>query len=174
MRDPRYELGRVGLPSPCIAGEPTELEVVPPPGTTGELVLTLEPLGEQGAPIFERRLTPTGQPLSVDAGRLPPGGYEARLRIGPAPPLRFDFGCEAGGVAFADSRPDPERLERIARATDGESVAAGGDVTLPEPQATEVTVERRFTPLLPPWAWTLAAALSLGVHWVVRRQRGLA
>jgi hypothetical protein len=174
MRDPRYELGRVGLPSPCIAGEPTELEVVPPPGSTGLLVLTLEPLGEKSAPLFERRLTPTGQPLRVDAGRLAPGGYEARLRVGAAPPLRFDFGCEAGGAAFADSRPDPDRLERIARASDGKSVAAGGDIDLPEPRATEVTVERRFTPLLPPWAWTLAAALCLGAHWVVRRQRGLA
>jgi uncharacterized membrane protein len=174
MRDPRYELGRVGLPSPCIAGEPTELEVVPPPGSTGELVLTLEPLGEKGAPVLERRLGPAGQPLRVDAGRLPVGGYEARLKVGAAPPLRFDFACEAGGVAFADSRPDPDRLERIARLTEGKSLGAEGALDLPEPKTTEVTVERRFTPLLPPWAWTLLAALSLGAHWVVRRQRGLA
>jgi uncharacterized membrane protein len=174
MRDPRYELGRVGLPAPCIAGEPTELEVVPPPGNAGELVLTLEPLGEKSAPVFERRLAASGQPLRVDAGRLAPGAYEARLRVGAAPPLRFDFGCEAGGVAFADSRPDPQRLERIARATEGKSLSADGDLSLPEPTATEVTVERRFTPLLPPWAWTLLAALCLGAHWVVRRQRGLA
>jgi uncharacterized membrane protein len=174
MRDPRYELGRVGLPSPCIAGEPTELEVVPPPGRAGELVLTLEPLAEKSAPLFERRLAATGQALRVDAGRLAPGGYEARLAVGAAPPLRFDFACEAGGAAFADSRPDPARLERISRATDAESLAADGEIDLPEPRATEVTVERRFTPFLPPWAWTLAAALCLGVHWVVRRQRGLA
>jgi uncharacterized membrane protein len=174
MRDPRYELGRVGLPSPCIAFEATELEVVPPPGTVGELVLTLAPLGEKGTPIFERRLTATGKSLRVEAGRLAAGGYEARLRVGASPPLRFDFACEEGGVAFADSRPDPARLERIARVTDGKSVAADATIELPEPRATEVTVERRFTPLLPPWAWTLAAALALGAHWVVRRQRGLA
>jgi uncharacterized membrane protein len=176
MRDPRYELGRVGLPSPCIAGEPTELEVVPPPGAGGDLVLTLAPLGEGGtaAPVFEKRLAATGQALRVDAGRLAGGGYEARLRVGAAPPLRFDFACEEGGVAFADSRPDPARLERIASATDGKSVAADGAFALPEPRATEVTVERRFSPILPPWVWTLAAAFALGAHWVVRRQRGLA
>jgi hypothetical protein len=173
MRDPRYELGRVSLRAPCIAFEETMLELAPPPGATGELTLVLEALGEKSEPILERKLAASGRALEVSVGRLKAGGYGARLSVGAAPPLRFDFACEAGGGAFADSRPDPERLARIARASDGKSVAPDGVSSLPEPPAIEITLERHASPLLPPWAWTLAAAVSLGAHWIFRRQRGL-
>jgi len=173
MRDPRYELGRVSLLAPCIAGEETALEVVPPPDESGGLTLTLEALGATSETMLERRIPATKQPLSVGIGRLKPGGYGARLRVGAAPPLRFDFACEAGGEAFADSRPDPARLTRIARASGGDAVTPDGIAGLPLPKATEVAVERHSAPLAPPWLWTLGAAVALGVHWISRRQQGL-
>ena len=107
-------------------------------------------------------------------GPLEAGGYTARARIGAAPPTRHDFACERGGEAWADSRPDPERLERIAVATGGQSVAADALSQLPLPAPTEVAAERHVSPLLPPWLWALSAAFALGGHWVVRRRGGLA
>ena len=44
---------------------------------------------------------------------------------------------------------------------------------LPLPEATQVAAERHVAALLPPWAWTLFAAATLGAHWIVRRRAGL-
>lgn len=174
MRDPRYEAGRVALERPCIAGEPTAFELVPPPGAAGDVVLTIERLGLPAETVLSRTLAPGAPLLHVDAGRFRAGGYSARMRVGAAPPTRLDFACEDGGRAFADSRPDPERLVRIARVTGGKSVSPAdvGDLPLPDP--TEVMVERRASALVPPWVWSLAAALTLGAHWLLRRRAGLA
>jgi hypothetical protein len=174
MRDPRYEAGRVSLDGPCIAGEPAAFELVPPPGATGELAFTIERLGVPAQTVFSRSLTSAGSSQHVDAGRLRAGGYSARMRLGAAPPTRLDFACEDGGRAYADSRPDPARLVRIARATGGKSVTADEIAELPQPSATEVMVERRASALLPPWVWALAAAVTLGAHWLLRRRAGLA
>jgi uncharacterized membrane protein len=174
MRDPRYEAGRVSLVGPCIAGETTTLELVPPPGTTGELGFSIERLGAPPETVFQRKLAAKEAPERVSVGRLTAGGYSARMAVGAAPATRLDFACEDGGRAFADSRPDPARLERIARATGGKSVTADAAAELPLPAATEVTVERTAAALVPPWVWSLAAALALGAHWLVRRRAGLA
>ena len=96
------------------------------------------------------------------------------MTVGAAPATRLDFACEDGGRAFSDSRPDPERLERIARATNGKSVTPDAVSSLPLPPATEVMVERTAAALVPPWIWSLAAALALGAHWLLRRRAGLA
>jgi uncharacterized membrane protein len=174
MRDPRYEAGRVSLDGPCIAGEPTSFELVPPPGGSGDIGFTIERLGEPARTVLTRSLQSGAPTLHVDAGRLQAGGYSARMRLGAAPPTRLDFACEDGGRAFADSRPDPGRLVRIARATGGKSVTPDEIGELPLPAATEVMVERRASALLPPWVWALAAALTLGAHWLLRRRAGLA
>jgi len=173
MRDPRYEAGRMSLLGPCISGEPTTLELVAPPDAEGDLGLTIERLGATSETVVTRSVPRQGTATRVEVGRLLPGGYSARMRVGAAPPTRLDFACEAGGRAFADSRPDPERLSRIARALGGKSVTPDSLSSLPLPQALEVTVERHSSPLLPPWIWALGAALSLGGHWVVRRRAGL-
>lgn len=174
MRDPRYEAGRVSLERPCIAGEPTAFELVPPPGTSGDVTLAIEQLGVGAETVLTRKLAQSGPTLHVDAGEFRAGGYSARMRVGEAPPTRLDFACEDGGRAFADSRPDPERLERIARATGGKSVTPADVDDLPLPDATEIMVERRSSALVPPWIWSLAAALALGAHWLLRRRAGLA
>jgi hypothetical protein len=41
------------------------------------------------------------------------------------------------------------------------------------PNAVSVTSERHVTPLLPPWVWTVSAAVALGLHWIARRRFGL-
>ncbi|HEY3497502.1 MAG TPA: glutamine amidotransferase, partial [Polyangiaceae bacterium] len=174
MRDPRYEVGHVSLLGACIAGEPVKLSLVPPPGASGEVELELERLGEGTEQPLTRRVPLQGTSATAEVGPLAAGGYSARMKVGAAPPTRFDFACEDGGLAFRDSRPDPERLERIARVTGGRSVTASGAADLPLPEPTDVTLERHSKPLLPAWIWTLAAAAALGAHWLVRRQRGLA
>ena len=92
---------------------------------------------------------------------------------GAAPPGRLDFACEKGGEAWQDSRPDPARLERIARLTQGTSVALEDLSQIPTPPESRVSVERHVRPVLPPWVWALGAALSLGAHWLLRRRGGL-
>jgi hypothetical protein len=104
---------------------------------------------------------------------LEAGGYTAKVRVGAAPPTRHDFACEKGGEAFSDPRPDPERLKRIAELTGGVSIDWAAVDELPALEGTEVAAERHVSPVVPPWVWTLSAALLLGVHWVVRRQSGL-
>jgi uncharacterized membrane protein len=174
MRDPRYEVGHVSLIGACIAGEPVKLSLVPPAGSQGEVELELERLGETRERPLTRKVPIQGGSATAEVGPLTAGGYSARMKVGAAPPTRFDFACEDGGLAFRDSRPDPARLERIARVTGGKSVVAANAADLPLPEATDVTLERRTAPLLPAWLWTLAAAAALGAHWLVRRQRGLA
>jgi hypothetical protein len=84
------------------------------------------------------------------------------------------FACEVGGEAHADSRPDPPRLEAIATALGGRFVRAEDVADLPPPEKTFVLEERRMKPLGPPHAWTIPAALLLGLSWILRRARGLA
>jgi uncharacterized membrane protein len=174
MRDPRYEVGHVALAGACIAGEPVKLSLVPPPGSNEDLELEIERLGQNSERPLTRKVPRSGAITTAEIGPFNAGGYSARMKVGAAPPTRFDFACEDGGLAFRDSRPDPARLERIARVTGGSSVRAADAADLPLPKPTDVTLERRTAPLLPAWVWTLAAAAALGAHWVVRRQRGLA
>ncbi|HEX4474438.1 MAG TPA: hypothetical protein VH142_05125, partial [Polyangiaceae bacterium] len=105
--------------------------------------------------------------------KLAAGGYTARVRIGAAPPTRHDFACEPAGPAFSDSRPDPERLDQIAKVSGGRSVDLDGIDGIPVPTSTEIAAERHVAPVLPPWAWALSAAVVLGAHWVSRRLSGL-
>ena len=104
---------------------------------------------------------------------LDAGGYTARLRVGSGEATRYDFACEVGGDEWADSRPDPKRLAALAAATGGSFVEAADAASLKLPKPTVVSAERRVTPIAPPWVWTLAATVLLGVHWFARRRSGL-
>jgi hypothetical protein len=173
MRDPRYEAARAELVGECIAGEPATLRIVPLPGMQGEIELTLERLGTDPRPV-RKKLSPqpSGQ-VEIEVGPLEAGGYSARARVGAAPPTRYDFACEKAGEAWSDSRPDADRLERIARVSGGRSVDAEDVASLPLPQPTQIAAERHVSPVLPAWVWTLLAAVALGGHWIIRRRGGL-
>lgn len=174
MRDPRYEAARMDLLGDCVAGEPVRLRLLRLPGTEGAVELEVTRLGTRDPQPQKIAVeAPPSGPIEIEIPSLEAGGYTARARIGAAPPTRHDFACESGGIAFSDSRPDPERLKRIAAASSGRSVTPDRIDQLPSPPATEVAAERRTTPLLPSWAWTLLASCALGWHWVARRRAGL-
>jgi hypothetical protein len=175
MRDPRYEAARVELLRPCVAGESTVLRVTRLPGMDGDVEASLERLGaKKPAPIELTADDKTKSSVDIPIDGLEAGGYSARVRIGTAPPTRHDFACERAGPAWSDSRPDPERLGRIADATGARSVAPDDIDELPLPESTRVAAERHVVPVLPPWGWTLCAAVVLGAHWIARRRGGLA
>lgn len=175
MRDPRYEAARIELGSDCIAGESARLRLIRLPGAEGEVDLEIEALSASQSPRLSKRAhVPSSGVVEIDVGPLATGGYTVRARVGQTPPARFDFACERGGEAFRDSRPNPELLTRIARASGGRSVDAAHAADLPLPPPTEVAVEREVSPLVAPWVWALGAAVALGVHWIARRRSGLA
>jgi uncharacterized membrane protein len=175
MRDPRYEAARVEVVGECIEGEPdTVLRVTRLPGMRGTIELSLTPLTrEPSEPIVRQIPGDSVEPVEIRVPGLKAGGYTAKARIGEAPPSRHDFACERGGPAWADSRPDLPGLQAIARVTGGKSVGLQGIDELPSPEATRVAAQREVSPVAPPWIWTLAAAVLLGVHWVARRNSGL-
>ncbi|MBK7581770.1 MAG: hypothetical protein IPI67_16375 [Myxococcales bacterium] len=174
MRDPRFEVARAEIVGQCISGEDTTLRLTRLPSATGDVEVSVERLGKGGAPALKKKLpNPPPGPVDVPLGKLEPGGYVARVKVGQSPPARLDFACEKGGEAFADSRPDAPRLERISAVTGGRSVRADRVEELPLPAATRIAAERHVTPLLPPWVWTLFAAGLLGSHWLARRRGGL-
>jgi len=174
MRDPRYEVAYAELTAPCIAGEDATLRLTRLPGAKGDVSVSIERLGTSKQKPLEKTVKePPPGPVEVPLGKLDSGGYVARVTVGRAPPARLDFACEKGGEAWSDSRPDPERLERIASVTGGKSVTPDDVKDLPLPSATRIAAERHVAQVLPPWAWTLLAALALGAHWLTRRRGGL-
>ena len=66
--------------------EPTVFELVRPPGSRGEMVLELEPLGVDKGKVVERKVRDAR--VTIEPGVLTEGGYTARLRVGAAPPTR--------------------------------------------------------------------------------------
>jgi uncharacterized membrane protein len=174
MRDPRYESARVELDGSCVADVPLALSVFLAPGLEGPVALKVSRLSPSGQVVLERSLSRDEQRRGrVELSGLEPGGYCAELLVGRALATRTDFACEAGGDAWSDSRPDPERLKLISRATGGRSVRFDHVEDLPRPEAAEVHAQRHVRAVLPPWCWCLLAASALGTHWIVRRRDGL-
>jgi len=174
MRDPRFESLRGELLGECISDRPTTLRWSLPAGASGNLKIQVSRLGDP-KPVPRRIEVPVGKKsvLELSVGTLEPGGYSARAQIGTAPLSRLDFGCEKKGRAWADSRPDPARLRRLARINGGTAVGLESISKLPAAAATQVHVTRHVTSLLANWIWSLAAALALGAHWILRRLSGL-
>jgi hypothetical protein len=192
MRDPRFEPAQVELRGGCTAGLPPTLRArvtslaaatdgrsttSSEPGRDEEereVTLEVTRIDEPQTPIRLHKKRDTADPtLDFDLPPLQAGGYAARLRVGRGSVTRRDFACEAGGDEWADSRPDPGRLERLAQATGGTFVMAPDASSVPLPRPTVVSAERHVTALAPPWVWSLAAAALMGVHWVARRKSGL-
>src|SRR5213078_2028459 len=122
------------------------LRVTRLPGMEGPVEVWLDRLGEpKGESI---RLTADGASsavVDVPVPKLDAGGYTAKVRVGASPPTRHDFACERGGPAFSDSRPDPDRLDRIAEVTAGRAVDGDDIASLPVPPPTEVAAERHVS-----------------------------
>ncbi len=177
MRDPRFEPAQIELGSGgCVAGAPTTLHVrTTPTAKTADISLDVTRMDAAMQPVhLERKAQVLGTPFDVSLPALPAGGYSALLRIGDGATTRRDFACEAGGDEWADTRPDVERLRRLAEATGGTFRFASDDMAaLPMPKATVVSAERHVVPIAPPWVWALAAASLLGLHWYARRRSGL-
>jgi hypothetical protein len=182
MRDPRFEPAVVELPKPCIAGRPLRLIIrsvfwqrVRQQGGRAAVEIVKMGSGETVRQL-DVSLALGDEATTVDLPALSPGGYAATVRLvepGRAAPGRYEFACEAGGPEWADSRPDPERLAAIARATGGVALSASDAHDVPVPDSSQVLSERRVLPVAPPWTWSLLAAMCLGVHWLLRRTAGL-
>jgi uncharacterized membrane protein len=176
MRDPRFEDAQMTLVGGCIAGLPSKLRARLLP-----LSAATPPRASLEITRIDRRRPPLhGSPSGGDASSLEftvpalePGAYAARLHLGTGAAARYDFACEAGGDEWADSRPDPGRLAALARAGGGAFALASEAANLPLPEPTTVSTERHVTPVAPPWAWSLSAAVLLGAHWLARRRLGL-
>jgi hypothetical protein len=181
MRDPRFEPGQLDLASPCVADEPAKIRVRLPGSTkqmtdAKEMAVEIRRLDRQDVKPLKVTVPKRSGGSNVVEVSLPPlaaGGYTARLRLGAGPTTRRDFACESGGDEWADSRPDADRMKELASATGGTYRTADGDLALPLPKPAVVSAERHVVPVAPPWAWTLAAAFALGVHWFARRRSGL-
>jgi uncharacterized membrane protein len=186
MRDPRFEPGQLELVSPCVADTPTRLRVRLPSASaprSGEgpkskdMIVEVRRLDKQDEPPVRvevpKRAEGSSGAVEIAVPPLAAGGYTARLKLGAGPTTRRDFACESGGDEWADSRPDRDRLRALAAATGGSFHDATDDLSLPLPKPAVVSAERHVVPVAPPWAWTLAAAIALGVHWFARRRSGL-
>ncbi len=181
MRDPRFEPAQLEVTGGCVAGQPTTLRARMSSATQVAQRLGFDVARLDGtkidldhAPIHVEKVRSVDQAtVDVPLPPLEPGAYTARMRVAEGATTRYDFACETGGDEWADSRPDPTRLERIARASGGAFVIAADARSLPLPRPTTVSAERHVAPLAPPWIWSAAAAMLLGVHWVARRRGGL-
>lgn len=179
MRDPRFEPVHVTLPKGCIAREPTEIELRVVFGGAGdEASVTIARMGS-GDVVYDGVLKiPDGdEPVRAGVGALAAGGYTTTVRLqerGETAPSHFDFACEVGGDEWADPRPDTKRLAKLAEVAGGVAVSAADYEEIPQPESMQIIAERRVQAVLPPWAWSLIAALLLGGHWFVRRRTGLA
>jgi len=174
MRDPRFEPATVEVRGGCIAGEDATLLLRPLPGPKGEATVKIQRLGSgETVRTLRAAVDGAGGTVELAAGTLDAGGYSAVVELGHSPTTRRDFACEKGGEEWADARPDEGRLRVIAETTGGRFVRAPDAGSLPLPAATQVASERQVAPIFPAWVWTLAAAVLLGAHWIVRRQGGL-
>jgi uncharacterized membrane protein len=184
MRDPRFESAQMEIVSGCTAGLPSQVRAHVSPSAPSDarngvsaaekVALDVTRIDQPSTPVHVEQMVPPGA-ATIDLP-LPPleaGAYAARLRTGGGAVTRKDFACEAGGDEWADSRPDPQRLEALARATGGAFANASDAGTLALPKPTLINAERHVTPLAPAWLWSLSAAFLLGVHWLVRRRSGL-
>ena len=178
MRDPRFEPAQIDVVGGCTAGLASTLRVQVLPGASDPIVVDVSEIDKTGSspPVHleAKRASPDETTIDLPIRALPAGGYTARLRVGDGSATRRDFACEGGGDEWADSRPDPERLRALAKASHGSFAFAHDAASIPFPKPTVVSAERHVVPLAPPWVWSLIAATLLGAHWFTRRRSGLA
>ena len=175
MRDPRFEPAQIEASS-CIADVPTSLRIRAEAlgKARSDVVIEVSRMDGPMPPIrIENKDVSLSTPLVLTLPPLAAGGYAARVRFGDGSATLQQFACEAGGDEWADSRPDGDRLSRLAAATGGQFFWAGQRLSLPVPAPTIVSSERHVVPLAPPWVWALIAALAFGWHAIARRRGGV-
>jgi uncharacterized membrane protein len=175
IRDPRFESTHGEILGECISSRPIRAHIALGSRTTGNLLLEVEGLTPGRDSRVVRRVAVRDQKsVDVDLGSFPTGAYSALVRLGDEPAARFDFACESGGTAWADTRPDPTRLVKLAQANGGKEVDSTRIRSLPIPERTLIHGMRRSRPIIGAWLWALLAASCLTVHWLLRRTEGLA
>lgn len=174
MRDKRFESTDGSLVGECIAGRPAKLRLEFTSAVDAMVEVEIMRLDAASSVVARKSQRATGEKtvvLPVDG--LGEGAYMAWVRLGDELGARFDFACERGGSAWADPRPDSERLKAIAAATGGKYLEPAGISSLRRPEGVQVASYRQVTMWLRPWMWALGAALSLAAHWMTRRSLGL-
>lgn len=173
MHEQRFEPFRGEIAGECMAGEPVTTRWSVPSTARGQLTVNVEQLGQSEAQQYHQQVILDSSGASeVRFDGLPSGGFTAKAQINGGPPARLDFACERGGLAFADSRPDHDRLRKLAESTGGKSVNPNKIDDLPVPPSSFVDETRRSQPLAPSWLWSALAALFLGGHWLAARSTG--
>jgi len=174
MRERRFESALGELDGNCIAGSPARARVSFSSPVEGDVTLEVQRLEASASPVSVFRRHVNGEKNALfELSPLTEGGYSALVRVGEAPAARFDFACERGGSAWADSRPDPTRLGQLAAANGGKYFEASKIENIPRPEAAQVTTYRQVTPWLPSWVWAFGASLAVAAHWLLRRLAGL-
>ena len=175
MRDPRFEPAQVDMGT-CVAGVPSTVRVRAESlgKKAADVTLTLSRMDAPLSPIkVEKKQAALDAPVDLQLPALEAGGYAARVVIGNGTSTLRDLACEVGGDEWADSRPDGERLERLADATGGRFFWADQPLDIPWPKPSVVSAERHVVAIAPPWVWAILAAVAFGAHAIARRRGGL-
>lgn len=174
IRDPRFESTHGGIAGECLALTPVYAQVALGERNSGELTVEVERLdGRSERPVVRSVSVKDQSRIDIELGSFPAGAYSATIRLSDETPARFDFACESGGTAWADTRPDSSRLARLAKANGGTVVGPNGVRDLPTPAASQVHGSRHTRPVLSAWIWALLAAGCLACSWLLRRMDGL-
>lgn len=137
-------------------------------------------LSNDGRELAQRETQTDGEgrvELELD-GPATPGAYRVRVRARgegeDLPEASLPFVVEVGGVEFADPRPDPDYLRRIAEAAGGQFFASPTE--LPGLERLEAVRRRRLGAVLrAPFAsagFVLALGLVFAFEWWLRRRWG--
>jgi uncharacterized membrane protein len=175
IRDPRFEPTHGELAGECVAKHGAHARIALGTMTSGELTIDLERLDGNSTGRTRYRAAAREQTVvDVDLGTLASGAYTALVRLAEQPATRFDFACEEGGAAWADTRPDHRRLADLTALNHGKVVDPSDVRSLPIPPGTQVYESREVRPVLAVWIWALLAAVGLGSKWFARRAAGYA
>ena len=174
MHEPQYASLRGELAGECVANGPATLRWRSAADVRGLLTVAVEQLGQVSPPVHRQQIRlDNARVADVAIASLARGGYAALARLDGGPEARLDFACEKGGAAMADSRPDPDRLRKLAEITGGTYVTAPRIDELPVPPSYFVDETRTAVPVAPAWVWAALAAVALGAQWLAARSSGI-
>ncbi len=173
MHEPQYAPLHGEIIGDCIANLPLITRWYLPADVHGLLNMEVQQLGQAGEHATHQQVRVNNSTVvELQIAGLPPGGYAATTRVEGGAEARLNFACEPGGVAFADSRPDSDRLRKLAEVTTGTYVRPAEIDRLPLPPSLFIDMTRTSHPIAPAWLWSALAAAFLGTHWLAARSTG--